>query len=101
MTLKPKRSTRSIRLADLAGLSTVERDRRLSEVVADTRRPPAADDVAALDERIAAFEAQHSMSSEVMQRLLSVGEIRETYAVCQWLMALELRRRMPSPDGGQ
>ena len=62
---KPRQnnSARVLRLADLAGLATAERNRRLTELVAETRRTPAASDVAIVDERIAAFEAQHGMSS--------------------------------------
>lgn len=84
---------KSLRLSDLAGLSEDDRNRKLSELIAETREPATAEQMAAVDARIAAFEAQHGMTSEVMERRLHAGEIRETYAVCQWLMALDMQRR--------
>lgn len=87
---------RNLSLASLRGLSDKERNRTLSALVAETRRAPNADDFAAVNRRIAAFEAEHGMSSETMQQRLNAGEIGETYAVCQWLMALEMRRHLES-----
>ena len=84
-------TTKAIRLSDLAGLSEGERNRKLSELIADTRKPPSPELLAAADTRIAAHEAVHGMTSDEMKRRLHAGEISETLAVCQWLMDLDMR----------
>ena len=82
---------KSLRLSDLVGLSKDERDRKLSELVAETRKPPSTELLAAVDARIAAHEAAHGMTSDEMKQRLHAGEISETLAVCRWLMDLAMR----------
>ena len=87
-------TTRAIRLSDLAGLSEDERNRKLSDLIAETRKPPSPALLAAADARIAAHEAEHGMTSDEMKQRLHAGEISETLAVCQWLMDLNMREHL-------
>ena len=91
----------SLRLSELAGLSEAERDRRLAALVAETRKPVSLEAICALDKRIAAFEAQHGITSAVMRQQLAAGTRKETYAVCQWLMAIALRDSMERCPGAE
>ena len=84
-------TTKGIRLSDLAGLSEDERNRKLSELIAETRKPPSPELLAAADARITAHEAAYGMTSDEMKRRLHAGEISETLAICQWLMDLVMR----------
>ena len=85
---------KSLRLSDLVGLSKHERNRKLSELIVETRQPPSPELLAAADARIAAHEAAHGMTSDEMKQRLHAGEISETLAVCQWLMDLDMREHL-------
>jgi len=50
--------------------------------------------LAELDAKIEAYEAGHGLNSDTMLSRLTNGDIEETPEICDWLMDLDLRKRL-------
>lgn len=77
--------------SELRKLSREKDTAGLRRLLDATRRAPNGD-VSALDEKIRAFETKFGMPSDEMLRRVEANEAKETWEVCQWLMAYRLRR---------
>lgn len=86
-----------LRLSELRDLPDVERSAKLRSLVEATRRPPNGE-VARLDARIREREQEHGFSSAELRCRLAQGTVRETPAVCEWLMLLDLREHIAPPS---
>ena len=91
-------SINALRLSDLAGLPDVARNERLSSFYAQSSVPNGSLDH--IRGQVREFERLHEMSSSEMKRELEAGTMRETAAVCRWLMFLELQDRLEQPATG-
>jgi hypothetical protein len=86
-------ATKSIRLADLAGISREEIEARLTPLSAGLDSPLNGE-LEELNSRIGAFEDAYQMDSERMRTRVTSGEMSETADVCQWLILVKLRDRI-------
>ncbi|MCC6664074.1 MAG: hypothetical protein IT375_10030 [Polyangiaceae bacterium] len=82
-----------VRLADLAALPAPERQAKLRELSAATRRLPNGE-LASLEAEIRAYEVRHGIDSETLRREVNAGKRQETWEVCRWLMVLDELERL-------
>jgi hypothetical protein len=82
----------SIRLADLDGMTTEERDQLLGQLVNEATGP-ANGQLALVASRVRALEQRYEMSSEELLGRLRSGEQRETAEIAEWLFWLQVQRR--------
>jgi len=80
---------RSIRMHRLNDEATIRS-------VVDAVRPEPNGEVASIERRIAAFEAEYRMSSDEMRARVDRGELAPTRIVETWLMALRVRDEVAS-----
>lgn len=81
---------RAIKMAEFATMARPEQDSLLREMVQATTEPPNGE-CAAVDGEIRAFEQRFKMDSETMREQVRSGALAESWDICQWLMALNLR----------
>jgi len=82
----------SVRLADLDGMTTQERDQLLGQLVNEATGP-ANGQLALVASRVRAFEQRYEMSSEQLLDHLRRGEQTETAEIAEWLFWLQVQRR--------
>ena len=82
----------SIRLADLGGMTTEERDQLLGQLVSEASGP-ANGQLALVAARVKVFERRYEMSSAELLERLRTGLQKETADVAQWLFWLQVQRR--------
>ena len=84
---------RSLTSAELKVMTPSQRDARMSELVASTKRTPNGE-ISEFDARIKLLEEKHDMSSDEMRSRVAAGSMVESDEICAWLMALNLRERL-------
>jgi hypothetical protein len=86
-------AVKTLRLADLKGLSPAELTARAEEFASD-QGAPLNGEASLLHNRIAAFETRYEMSSETMRKHLADRTLKETADICAWSMLLNLRDKL-------
>lgn len=85
---------RAVTLAELKTMSPSQRKQRLAELAAATRRPASADEIEELETVIARIERWHGFSTAELRVRLAAGTLKETAAICEWLMLAGLLDRL-------
>lgn len=80
----------TIKAKDLSGMSSVQRDRILGEIVAAARAPRNGQ-AEVIATRIERYEQRYEMRSEVLLDALAKNTIRETADIADWLFWLNVR----------
>ena len=86
-------AVRSLPLSQLAGMGEEQRRQTLAAFAAN-RHQPLNGQVVAVQERIAAFEAEYELPSEAMLRQVREGRMTETEPINRWMMLLDARDRL-------
>jgi hypothetical protein len=84
-----------VRGSDYRAMNSQQREVAFARLVADANSVPNGECKQIADE-IAGFEARAQMDSATMLAALKGGRITETFEVCRWLMALQIRDRLAS-----
>ena len=74
-------------------MSDEEREKALTRLVEEAKKPPGPELISRIKNQIAAFEAQYGMTTAEMLGRLSSGEIDETLEIEQWLWAQKFSQR--------
>ncbi len=85
-------AVRTLKLSEVALLPAERKSQVLSDFVRVSSE--ANGELKELDRRIAAFERVYETTSENMQAELTSGVRKETAEICQWLMLIELQKRV-------
>jgi hypothetical protein len=86
--------TSRIKLADFHGLSEVETQQRVGQLVCGSVSPSPElleEQQNNLAQRIGRFEQQYQMTSSQMRRALETAVLKESADICSWLMLLEIK----------
>lgn len=76
-----------VKLADLRRMSEEEREKVLSALVAEARKPRPPGEKSPIARRVKAYEAQYGMTTAELRRRLDAGEVSETAEIASWLCA--------------
>jgi len=87
---------KSLSLAQLKTMSNERREQQLGELVAATRQPPNGE-IKSVQKKLHAYETQHGIKSDELRHKVASGEVKESAAVCSWLMLLDLQDRLVAP----
>ncbi len=86
-------TVRSLPLSQLAGMGEAQRRDALTAFAAN-RHQPLNGQVVAVEQRIAAFEAEYELPSAAMLRQVRAGQRVETEPLNRWMMLLDARDRL-------
>ena len=86
-------AVRSLPLSQLVGMSEEQRRRTLTAFAAN-RHAPLNGQVVAMEQRIAAFEAEYELPSDTMLQQVRAGRLVETEPLNRWMMLLDARDRL-------
>lgn len=84
---------RTIRLETFKNLTEADKVDVVRDVVREALRSPNGE-IKVIDAEIRAFERRYEMTSDRMQALVTEGQYAETDDIANWLMDLELKRRI-------
>ena len=84
-----------IAFSELSSLPAEQRARRVAALARASEEPPNGE-LREVENRIAALEAAHLLTSDDLRRELAQGRRRETLEICRWLMLLDLRDHLAS-----
>ena len=84
--------SRPLRLSRLKSASPGKREKLLSELISEARKP-ANGAVDRLTAQIAEYERRYELPSLAMVEQVQRGDLKETDDIASWLMLLKVRKR--------